>query len=118
MKKHQYRNIYFLAGFLHYTLETCWLGGSFFMVYRNNAGRLGSGLHQCVLGNSLAGSKQRFLCARTTLYLFIFLSICLSVCLSDIYQSVSTVNLSSLCLSVGLSLSVCVPVYVSFCLGV
>ena len=55
--------IYFLAGFLHCTLETRWLGGSFFMVYRNNAGRLGSGLHQCVLRNSLAGSKQRFLCA-------------------------------------------------------
>jgi len=49
--------------------ETRWLGGSFFMVYRNNAGRLGSGLHQCVLRNSLAGSKQRFLCAGTTLYI-------------------------------------------------
>jgi len=39
--KSQYRNI-FLAGFLHCTLETRWLGGSFVMVYRNNAGRLGS----------------------------------------------------------------------------
>jgi len=64
--KSEYRNI-FLAGFLHCTLETRWLGGSFFNVHRNNAGRLGSGLHQCVLRNSLAGSKQQFLCAGTTL---------------------------------------------------
>jgi len=35
--------MFFLAGFLHCTLETRWLGGSFLMVYRNNAGRLGSG---------------------------------------------------------------------------
>ena len=27
------------------------------MVDKNNAGRLGSGLHQCVLRNSLAGSR-------------------------------------------------------------
>ena len=38
------------------------------MVYRNNAGRLGSGLHHFVLRKSLAGSKQRFLFAGTTLY--------------------------------------------------
>jgi len=25
------------------SVETCWLGGIFLMVYRNNAGRLGSG---------------------------------------------------------------------------
>jgi len=58
----------FLAGFLHCALKTCWLNGTFFMIYRNNASRLSSGLHQCVLRNSLAGSKQLFLCAGTTLY--------------------------------------------------
>jgi len=57
-----------VLAFISVCLETRWLGGSFFMVYRNNAGRLGAGLHPCVLRNLLAGSKQRFLCAGTTLY--------------------------------------------------
>jgi hypothetical protein len=38
--KFQYINI---SGFLHCTSETRWLDGSYLMVYRNNAGRLGSG---------------------------------------------------------------------------
>ena len=50
------------------------------MVDRNNAGRLGSGLHQCVLGNSLTGSNQRFLCAGTTLYSVVCGYVCASVC--------------------------------------
>jgi len=65
--KSQYKNI-FLAGFLHYTLETRWLGGNFLMVYRNNAGRLGSGFISVCFRKSLAGSKKRFLCPRSVLY--------------------------------------------------
>jgi len=42
-------------------------GGSFLMVYRNNAGRLGAGFHQCAVRNILAGSKRWFLCPGMTL---------------------------------------------------
>ena len=52
--------IYFLACFLRCTLETRWLGGSFSMVYRNNAGRLGSGFISVCLKTRWLGQKSGF----------------------------------------------------------
>ena len=57
--KSQNRNI-FLAGLLHCTLETHWLGGSLSMVYRNNAGRLGSGFISVCLESRWLGQKSGF----------------------------------------------------------
>jgi len=57
--KSQDRNI-FLACFLHCALETRWLGGSFLMVYRNNAGRLGSGFISVCLETRWLGQKSGF----------------------------------------------------------
>jgi len=55
--KSQYRNI-FLAGFLHCTLDTRWLGGSFLIVYKNNTGRLGSGFISVCLETCWLGQKS------------------------------------------------------------
>ena len=52
--------MFFLAGFLHCTLETRWLGGSFLMVYRNNAGRLDSGFISVCLETRWLGQKSGF----------------------------------------------------------
>ena len=56
--KSQYN--FFLAIFLHCTLETRWLGGSFLMVYRNKAGRLGSGFISVCLETCWPGQKSGF----------------------------------------------------------
>jgi len=42
------------------SVETRWLGGSFVMVYRNNAGRLGSGLVSVCLETRWLGQKSCF----------------------------------------------------------
>ena len=57
--KSQYRKKN-LACFLHCALETRWLGGSFLMVYRNNAGRLGSGFISVCLETRWLGQKSGF----------------------------------------------------------
>ena len=57
--KSQYRKKE-LAGLLHCTLETHWLGGIFLMVYRNNAGRLGSGFISVCLETRWLGPKSGF----------------------------------------------------------
>jgi len=59
---------YYKVGVSTGSVETRWMGGSFLMVYRNNTGRLGSGLINVCLEASLAVTKERFLCAGTTLY--------------------------------------------------
>ena len=41
-------------------IETRWLGGSFLMVYRNNAGRLGSGFISVCLETRWLGQKSSF----------------------------------------------------------
>jgi len=56
----QYRNI-FLVGFLHCISKTRWMGGSFLMVYRNNAGRLGSDFISVRL-------ETRWLCQKSGFY--------------------------------------------------
>jgi len=43
-----------------YSLETRWLGGSFLMVYTNNAGRLGSGFISVCLESRWLGQKSGF----------------------------------------------------------
>jgi len=50
------------------SVETRWVGGSFFNVLQKQRWQAGFWLHRCVLRNSLAGSKKRVLCAGTTLY--------------------------------------------------
>jgi len=47
-----------LAGFLHCTVETRWLGSGFLMFYRNNAGRLGSGFISVCLETRWLGQKS------------------------------------------------------------
>ena len=42
------------------SVETRWLGGSFLMVYRNNAGRLGSGFISVCLETRWLGQKNGF----------------------------------------------------------
>jgi len=41
-------------------VETRWLGGSFLMIYRNNAGRLGSGFISVCLETRWLGQKSGF----------------------------------------------------------
>ena len=43
-----------------WSVETCWLGGSSLMVYRNNAGRLGSGFISVCLETRWLGQKSGF----------------------------------------------------------
>jgi len=52
--------MFFLAGFLHCTLETHWLGGSFLMVYRNNAGMLGFDFISVCLETCWLGQKSGY----------------------------------------------------------
>jgi len=68
--------IIFLAGFLHCTLETRWLGWQFLnglkkqeTTRNNQRWQAGCWLHQCVLRNTLAGSFRCFLCPEMTLSL-------------------------------------------------
>jgi len=63
----------FLAGFLHCTLETRWLGGSFLLVYRNNAGRLGSGFICVCLETRWLGQKSGFYVPERPCSLFVCL---------------------------------------------
>ena len=49
-------------------LETRWLGGSFLMIYRNNAGRLGSDFIYVSLETGWLGQKPWFLIAGLVLY--------------------------------------------------
>jgi len=42
------------------SVETRWLGDSFLMVYRNNAGRLGSGFKSVCLETRWLGQKSDF----------------------------------------------------------
>ena len=49
-------------------LETRWLGGSFLMIYRNNAGRLGSDFIYVSLETGWLGQKHWFLTPGRTLY--------------------------------------------------
>ena len=42
------------------SIETHWLGSSFLMVYRNNAGRLGSGFISVCLKTRWLGQKSGF----------------------------------------------------------
>jgi len=43
-----------------WSVEACWLGGSFLMVYRNNTGRLGSGFISVCLETRWLGQKSGF----------------------------------------------------------
>jgi len=55
----QYRNIFFRR-FLALYFRTPLLGGNFLMVYRNNAGRLGSGFISVCLETRWLGQKSGF----------------------------------------------------------
>jgi hypothetical protein len=44
------------------SVETRWLGGSFLMVYKNNAGRLGSGFISVCLETRWLGQKSVSMC--------------------------------------------------------
>jgi len=50
------------------SVETRWLGWQFLNSYKKQRWQAGCLLHQCVLRNTLAGSKTWFLCPETLLY--------------------------------------------------
>ena len=56
-KSYDFSDFYDFLWFLGGLWKLADWGGSFLMVYRNNTGRLDFWLHQCVLRNTLAGSK-------------------------------------------------------------
>jgi len=51
---------YYKARVFTGSVETRWLGGSFSMVYRNNAGRLGSGFISVCLETRWLGQRSGF----------------------------------------------------------
>ena len=51
-------------------VETRWMGWQFLYGLQKQRSQAGCWLHQCVLRNTLAGSKTWFLCARNAIVLF------------------------------------------------